>query len=81
MTRQLSTHIFYSKTLQLNMVKIAVVGAGVMGLGSAVAIQEKCPDVSITIISERFSPFTTGDGAAGIWGPYLLGQTSTELIQ
>jgi D-amino-acid oxidase len=62
------------------MIKIAVVGAGIMGLSSAVRIQEKFPDAEITIIAEKFSPNTTGDGAAGVWGPYLLGTTSPNDI-
>jgi len=57
------------------MVKICVVGAGIIGLSSAISIQKKFPNAEIQIVADIFSPDTTGDGAAGIWGPYLLGST------
>jgi D-amino-acid oxidase len=62
--------------------KIAVVGAGIIGLSSAVRIQEELglPNVHITLIAEKFSPETTSDGAAGIWGPYLLGDTPPQNV-
>lgn len=47
-------------------VRIAVVGAGVVGLSSAVCIAEALPLCSITLLADRFSPDTTSDGAAGI---------------
>uniref|UniRef100_A0A8B9LUF0 D-aspartate oxidase n=1 Tax=Astyanax mexicanus TaxID=7994 RepID=A0A8B9LUF0_ASTMX len=50
-------------------VKVAVVGAGVIGLSTAVCIAEGLPFSSVTILSEKFSPDTTGDGAAGILIP------------
>ncbi|ODN03045.1 D-aspartate oxidase [Orchesella cincta] len=57
------------------MVRIAVVGAGIIGLSSAICIQKSVPDAKITLITEKLSPHTTGDGAAGVWSPYLLGDT------
>ncbi|XP_030630481.1 D-aspartate oxidase [Chanos chanos] len=47
-------------------VKVAVVGAGVVGLSTAVCIAEVLPYCSVTIIADKFSPDTTSDGAAGI---------------
>lgn len=44
-------------------VRVAVVGAGVVGLSSATLIQEKFPHIHVTIIAEKFSPGTTSDGA------------------
>lgn len=53
-------------------VEIAVLGAGVMGLSTAVNIIESdLPGVQVTVISEQFSPHTTSDGAAGRFGPRL----------
>ena len=63
------------------MSRVAVVGAGIIGLSTAVCIQELEPTVDVTLISEKFSPETTGDGAAGVWGPYLLGSTPEEKIE
>ena len=62
------------------MVKVAVVGAGIIGLSSAISIQNRIPGIDITLISDKFSPNTTGDGAAGLWTPYLLANTDPELI-
>ncbi|MED6261328.1 hypothetical protein ATANTOWER_003674 [Ataeniobius toweri] len=47
-------------------VRGVVVGAGVVGLSTAVCIAENLPLCSVTILSEKFSPNTTSDGAAGI---------------
>ena len=57
--------------------KIAVIGAGVMGLSTALRLQSD-PSLDITIIAEKFSPETTSDGAAGIWSPTFLGDTPME---
>lgn len=56
-------------------VKVAVVGAGIVGLGCATAIQERLPNLSVTIFAEKFSPGTTSDGAAGMFWPYYLNNT------
>jgi len=67
------------------MPNIAVIGAGVNGVASAIKILEhyvndgKTP-IKVTIISEDFTPNTTGDGSAGLWGPYLLGGTSQAKV-
>lgn len=53
-------------------VKICVVGAGVIGLSSAVRIQDAFPNIDITILADTFSPYTTSDGSAGFWEPHLL---------
>ncbi|KAF2356905.1 FAD dependent oxidoreductase [Trinorchestia longiramus] len=59
---------------------VVVVGGGVIGLSSALAILEQIPGCRLTVISDSFSPNTTGDVAAGIWAPYLPGGTSEENI-
>uniref|UniRef100_A0A2P2I3D3 D-aspartate oxidase-like n=1 Tax=Hirondellea gigas TaxID=1518452 RepID=A0A2P2I3D3_9CRUS len=60
--------------------RITIVGGGVSGLGCALAILNKLPDVQLTVISEHFSPDTTGDVAAGMWGPFIMGGTPPEDI-
>ncbi|XP_031626003.1 D-aspartate oxidase [Contarinia nasturtii] len=61
--------------------KIAIVGAGVIGTTTALRLQEQFGHkVLITIFSEQFSPHTTGDVSAGLWGPYILGDTPQEKI-
>ncbi|XP_013379854.1 D-aspartate oxidase [Lingula anatina] len=52
-----------------SMVNIAVVGAGVIGLTSAVNIQARVPGAKITVIADRFDQQTTSNGAAGLFRP------------
>jgi glycine/D-amino acid oxidase-like deaminating enzyme len=59
---------------------VAVIGAGVIGLSTAVLAQERIPGLHVTIISENFSPHTTGDGSAGLWMPYYLKDTPQSNI-
>ncbi|XP_041828415.1 D-aspartate oxidase [Melanotaenia boesemani] len=47
-------------------VRVVVVGAGVVGLSTAVCIAETLPFCSVTLVADKFSPDTTSDGAAGI---------------
>ncbi|XP_069016696.1 D-aspartate oxidase [Embiotoca jacksoni] len=47
-------------------VRVAVVGAGVVGFSTAVCISEALPVCSVTVLAERFSPDITSDVAAGI---------------
>ncbi|KAG7198139.1 hypothetical protein KM043_005558 [Ampulex compressa] len=58
--------------------RVAVVGAGVVGVTSALAVKNAFPAFEVQIFADCFSPDTTGDGSAGLWGPYLLGDTATE---
>lgn len=63
------------------MMQIAVIGAGVIGTTTALHLQERFGDfVSVTIFSEDFSPKTTGDVSAGLWGPFILGDTPQQKI-
>lgn len=52
-------------------VRVAVVGAGVMGLSTALCISKLVPGCSITVISDKFTPETTSDVAAGILIPHI----------
>ncbi|XP_037027923.1 D-aspartate oxidase [Bradysia coprophila] len=63
--------------------KVAIVGAGVVGLSCAVKIAESVADrrnVDVCVFSDKFSPNTTGDGSAGLWGPYLICDTASDKI-
>ena len=53
------------------MSRIAVIGAGVVGLSTAVLIQQHMPGVDVTIIADKFDKDTTSDGAAGIFRPTI----------
>ncbi|XP_011180438.2 D-aspartate oxidase-like [Zeugodacus cucurbitae] len=64
--------------------RIAVIGGGVNGISSAVQILEYLKSTGspadVTVLSEAFSPNTTGDGSAGLWGPFLLSGTPTARV-
>jgi len=60
--------------------RVCVIGAGIIGLPTACRLQDELSDLDITILSEEFSPNTTGDGSAGFWRPYFVAGTSDELV-
>ncbi|XP_038007987.1 D-amino-acid oxidase isoform X2 [Motacilla alba alba] len=55
--------------------RVAIIGAGVIGLSSALCIHEQfhslLPSLELEVYADRFTPHTTSDGAAGLWQPYL----------
>lgn len=56
---------------------VVVVGAGIVGLTTAVALIEKGYQVVVT--ADRFSPETTSDVAAAVWYPYSVSPRSLAL--
>ncbi|XP_064084998.1 D-aspartate oxidase-like isoform X2 [Macrobrachium nipponense] len=60
--------------------RIVVVGGGVNGIGTALALKQILPNCQLTVVSKDFTPDTTGDGAAGMWGPYLVEGTPDDKI-
>uniref|UniRef100_A0A8C3YS08 D-amino-acid oxidase n=1 Tax=Catagonus wagneri TaxID=51154 RepID=A0A8C3YS08_9CETA len=54
--------------------RVAVIGAGVIGLSTALCIHERYHSVlqslHVKVYADRFTPFTTTDVAAGLWQPY-----------
>ncbi len=53
--------------------RIAVVGAGVIGLSSALHITKKFPDmVQVDVIADKFSPDTTSDITGMLLMPFDL---------
>eukprot|EP01121_Diplochlamys_sp_Union-15-3_P004886 TRINITY_DN15095_c0_g1_i1.p1 TRINITY_DN15095_c0_g1~~TRINITY_DN15095_c0_g1_i1.p1 ORF type:complete len:353 (-),score=50.73 TRINITY_DN15095_c0_g1_i1:22-1080(-) len=48
---------------------ILVLGAGVIGLSTALQLLI-LQYSNVTVLSEHFPPFTTSDGAGGVWFPY-----------
>ncbi len=61
--------------------KVIVVGAGVIGLTSAIRLCEELPNAEVTVIADKFENETTTAGAAGLWEPYKLSDTPPELIK
>ena len=60
--------------------KVAVVGAGVIGLSAAYCLAERFRDagVSVTVIAEKFSPNTTSDKAGAFTQPAVGYPKTTE---
>ncbi|RUS84251.1 hypothetical protein EGW08_008003 [Elysia chlorotica] len=61
--------------------RIVVLGAGINGLSSAVCVQQACPLAQVQLVSEHFSPDTTGDGSAGFWMPHLMSDKSADMVK
>ena len=62
--------------------KVAVVGAGIVGLNTALEFQRKYPSADITVVAEKFNQETTSDGAAGlIWPSSSFMGPSLEITQ
>ena len=63
--------------------RICVVGAGVIGLSTAVRLLEDWPPGSchVTVMADAFNEDTTSDGAFGYWEPYLVGDTPQEKVR
>ncbi|XP_062981819.1 D-aspartate oxidase [Elgaria multicarinata webbii] len=55
--------------------KIAVVGAGLIGLSTAVCISDAISNCSVTVVADRFTPNTTSDVAAGMLIPHACPDT------
>lgn len=60
--------------------QVAILGGGINGFCCGVQIKKKWPETSVSIISDQFTPNTTGDGSAGLWGPYLMGDTEIKKV-
>ncbi|GBF90713.1 D-aspartate oxidase [Raphidocelis subcapitata] len=59
---------------------IAVVGAGVAGLTSALQVLEQIPGSCVSVIAEQFHSDLVSAGAAGYWEPYKLSGTPQDKI-
>ncbi|CAD7087070.1 unnamed protein product [Hermetia illucens] len=63
------------------MLNIGIIGGGICGFSCAVKIKEHYRDkAKVTVISDQFTPNTTGDISAGLWGPIYCGDTSERDI-
>ncbi|XP_036453842.1 D-amino-acid oxidase-like isoform X2 [Colossoma macropomum] len=62
--------------------RVAVIGAGVIGLSTAQSIYEhyhnKVSPLTIEVYADVFTPLTTSDGAAGLWQPYLYDKGNVQ---
>jgi glycine/D-amino acid oxidase-like deaminating enzyme len=61
--------------------KIAVVGAGTVGLSVALRLKEQFPnDVDVTVIAAEFLQQTTSYSSGGLWEPYQIAGTSDAQV-
>ncbi|XP_069788856.1 D-amino-acid oxidase-like isoform X1 [Narcine bancroftii] len=62
--------------------RVAVIGAGVIGLSSAQCIvnrfQPRVNPLTVVIYADTFTPDTASDGAAGLWQPYVFDEEKPE---
>ncbi len=60
--------------------KVGVIGGGIIGVTTALCLKEseESSNYDVTIVTEKITPETTGDGAAGIWGLYLVQATPEQ---
>ncbi|XP_066436631.1 D-aspartate oxidase [Eleutherodactylus coqui] len=68
--------LLVGSTGSLQKIQVAVIGGGLVGLSTALCITESLPHCTVTVISEKFSPNTTGDVAAGCLIPHTYSGTS-----
>ena len=60
--------------------RVAIIGAGICGISSAICLQESDPTLELTLIAEKFSPNVTSDGAAGFIEPMFLKNTPMKKL-
>ena len=63
------------------MVKVAVIGAGVIGLSTAYLLKIENPSIDVHIVADSTSPNTCTDVAAGLWEPYVMRDTPVDLVR
>ncbi|KAM7295190.1 D-amino-acid oxidase [Ixodes scapularis] len=61
--------------------EVGVVGAGIIGLTTAVRIIESVEDVRVTVIAESLTPHTTADAAMGYFGTSVIDGISDEKLR
>ncbi|KAH0625644.1 hypothetical protein JD844_015236 [Phrynosoma platyrhinos] len=62
--------------------RVAVIGAGVIGLSTALCLYDRyhltSQPLKIEIYADIFTPHTTSDEAAGLWQPYVDNKGNTQ---
>eukprot|EP00878_Enallax_costatus_P022675 GHUV01024075.1.p1 GENE.GHUV01024075.1~~GHUV01024075.1.p1 ORF type:complete len:318 (+),score=45.32 GHUV01024075.1:409-1362(+) len=55
--------------------RICVIGAGVVGLTTALRVTQEIPGAQVTIYADKFASDLASYNAAGVWEPYKLSET------
>ena len=71
----------WSLSMSRGELRVAVIGAGVIGLSSAVRIAQEIEGANVTVFADKFDDETTSSGAAGLWEPYKLSDTPAHLVR
>jgi glycine/D-amino acid oxidase-like deaminating enzyme len=58
--------------------RVAIIGAGIMGLTAAFSIKESFKNSIITVYANEFSPYTTSDVSAGYWEPFCINDENQD---
>ena len=53
--------------------RVCVLGAGVVGLTTALQLLQDLPGVRVHVVAEKYGDDTLTAGAGGLWMPYALG--------
>ncbi|CAG0908710.1 unnamed protein product, partial [Cyprideis torosa] len=60
---------------------VVIIGAGIIGITTAVRIKQRWPSGLVTIFADKFSPDLTSDGAAGLFTPGFMDETPPEKLR
>lgn len=75
---------FNPSFLQAGTMRVIVIGAGVIGLSTALCIHEHYHSVlqslDMKVYADRFTPLTNTDVAAGLWQPYLSDPSNPQEV-
>ncbi|CAF2634282.1 unnamed protein product [Rotaria sp. Silwood2] len=64
--------------------RITIIGAGIIGVTTACTILKEYAgneNLQLTIVSEKFTPETTGDTSAGYWEPYGFANIDERILR
>ena len=71
-------------SLQAGTMRVVVIGAGVVGLSTALCLHERyhpvLPALDVRVYADRFTPFTISDVAAGLSQAYLSDPSNPEEV-
>jgi D-amino-acid oxidase len=76
-------HTYHSRMSDNFSCRVIIVGGGIIGLTTACTLLKEYASIDnlrLTIISETFSPDTTGDVSAGFWEPYGLNLNDQRIM-
>lgn len=61
--------------------EIAIIGAGVVGLSTALSIQEAFPKAKLTLFADKFNDKTLSSGAGGFFRPEIGVHHDADLVR